>query len=126
MRPLSGIFSLLVAAAGWYYMFYSRAAQKLGGVEAQAVNLQRVRLRRVGGFVMFLLAVAMFAGVWSIDWQASRSAFVAVWFTVFILLGTIVVLALLDLRLTAKLRRRRAPTPTDLTPPPTGGTGGNA
>lgn len=105
---LVGIFSLLVAAAGWYYLFYSRAAQRLSGIENQDINQRRVRLRRIGGAVMMLLAVSVFAGVFTV--QSPRS-FVAVWLMVLALLGAIVVLALMDLRLTIKLRRRKRDLP---------------
>lgn len=108
MRPLSAILSLIIAVAGWYYMFYSRAAQGLGAVEGAAANLQRVRLRRVNGFAMFLLAVSLFAGVWTFDPRHQPSAFIIVWCSAIFLLFVIVVLALLDLRLTSKLRRRQA------------------
>lgn len=115
-RALSAIFAALVATAGWFYMFYSRAAQKLGGVEGAATNLQRVRLRRINGCAMFLLAVGIFAGVWSVDHKTSPGPFLIIWFGVMIVLCVIVVLALLDLRLTAKLRRaaRTEPPRTSL------------
>lgn len=110
-KALSAIFAVLVATAGWFYMFYSRAAQKLGGIESAATNLQRVRLRRVNGFAMFLLAVGIFAGVWSVDHKTSPGSFLLIWFGVIVVLCVIVVLALLDLRLTAKLRRTARPEP---------------
>ena len=62
MHAFTSIFSLLVAAAGWYYMFYSRMAEKLAPIEEQQINRRRSRLRRIGGFFMFLLAVFLFAG----------------------------------------------------------------
>ena len=109
MKPtaeiLSGILSLLIAVAGWYYMFYSRAAHRLSTIESAPANLQRIRLRRVNGFAMFLLAVGLFAGVWSIDPKRTPGLFGLVWVSVFILLLVIVILALMDVRFTAKLRR---------------------
>jgi peptidoglycan/LPS O-acetylase OafA/YrhL len=110
-KALSAILALLVATAGWYYMFYSRAAQRLGGVEGAAANLQRVRLRRINGFVMFLLAICLFAGVWTYDSHKAPGPYLLVWVVAFVLLLVIVVLALLDLRLTAKLRRTARPEP---------------
>src|SRR5260221_7699665 len=98
MNVLSTIFSLLVAAAGWYYMFYSRGAASLSGLEDQGLNDRRRRLRRIGGFVMFLLAAAFFAGFHTVDANDSAAAFLIVWMGVFLLLFTIVLLALLDLR----------------------------
>jgi hypothetical protein len=34
MNALIAIFSLLIAAVGWYYLFYSRAAARLESIEA--------------------------------------------------------------------------------------------
>ncbi len=103
---LPAIFSLLVAAAGWFYMFYSRAAHNLSGVEHDARNLRRIRLRRVGGFMMFLLAVAFFIGFQPYVWQSDLIA-MGVWMLVMFLLLAIVVLGLIDLRLTWQLRKPR-------------------
>ena len=113
MGSIPGIFSLLVGVAGWYYLFYSRAAEKLVGIEAIEINRQRSRLRRMGGFCMLLLAVCMYAGFYTFDPKHSAVAFTMTWITVFFLLFLIVLFALLDIRLTAKLRRDR------IQPPPT-------
>ena len=103
---LIDIFALLTAAAGWYYMFYSRAAHRLERVEAQHINLWRIRLRRFGGAAMMLLAILFFAGFQ--QWVESRAAlFAGIWLGVLFLLLTIVVLALFDLRLTWKLNEAR-------------------
>jgi 4-amino-4-deoxy-L-arabinose transferase-like glycosyltransferase len=107
MDVFSTIFSLLVAAAGWYYMFYSRAVANLSGIENESLNRRRQRLRRIGGFVMFVLAIALFAGFHSVDSSTSAQAFVLVWLAVFLLLLTVLLLAMADLRLTWKLRRGR-------------------
>jgi hypothetical protein len=107
MYPLSAVFSLLVAAAGWYYMFYSRAVANLSSIEDQAINRRRLRLRRAGGFIMFLLAIALFAGFHTVDSATSAQAFVLVWLSVFVLLLTVLLLAMADLRLTWKLRHNR-------------------
>lgn len=111
MGALPGIFSLLVAAAGWHYLFYSRAATKLVQVEDQATNLRRARLRRIGGFSMLILGVLFFAGFYSVDAKHSPAAFVAIWICVFALLFLVVFLALIDVRLTARLRRSRTKLP---------------
>ena len=87
-------------------MFYSRAAHNLTGVETDARNLRRIRLRRVGGFTMFLLAIAFFVGFQPYV-ERSRTAFLSVWTLVMILLLAIVVLGLIDLRLTWQLRKPR-------------------
>jgi len=107
---IAGALLSVVAAAGWYYMFYSRAVANLSSIEDQAINRRRLRLRRAGGFIMFLLAIALFAGFHSVDSATSAQAFVLVWLSVFILLLVIVLLAMVDLRLTWHLRnnRRRA------------------
>ena len=109
MGVFSTIFSLLIAAAGWYYMFYSRAAAGLNGIEDEHLNRRRQRLRQIGGFVMILLAVGLYAGFHSVDPNASAQAFLLVWFAVFVLLFAVLMLAMLDLRLTWRLRHRRRP-----------------
>lgn len=105
MDVFSTIFSLLVAAAGWYYLFYSRAVANLSGIENEQINRRRHRLRRAGGFVMLLLGAALFAGFHSVDSTTGAQAFVFVWLSVFALLLTVLLLAMADLRLTMKLRR---------------------
>ena len=109
MRYLAGIFALLTAAAGWYYLFYSRAAQRLSGIEDQALNDRRVRLRRVGGVAMVLLGAFFFAGSYAFDDpRQTPGAFLGVWTAVFGLLIVIVVLAMLDVRLTRRMRQQRS------------------
>ena len=115
MAALTSVFSLLVGAAGWYYMFYSRAALRLEKVEGQHRNRLRQRCRQANGLVMFLLAATLYAGFNSVDPQASPQTFISIWLGVFFLLFLIVVLAMVDLRLTWRLRQTRRPT----TPPPT-------
>lgn len=107
MLILPDILALLVAAAGWYYMFYSRAAHKLGSIENAKLNLERIRLRRINGFIMMLFAIFFFAGLNTVDPKRHPAVFLLVWGCAFALLGTMVVLALVDVRLTARLRRRR-------------------
>ena len=107
MRHLAGIFALLTGAAGWFYLFYSRAAHRLGGIEDERLNARRIALRRVGGVAMLLLGGFFFAGFYAFeDPNRTPTAFLAVWLTVFALLVALVVLALIDLRLTRQLRRR--------------------
>jgi drug/metabolite transporter (DMT)-like permease len=112
MGVLPGIFSLLVGACGWYYLFYSRAARNLGGVEDDATNLRRDRLRRIGGLTMLLLGGFIYAGFYTVDAKHSPAAFLLTWIAVFVLLLVIVLLALIDLRLTARLRRNRTKPPS--------------
>ena len=105
MRHLPGILALLIAIAGWFYMFYSRAAANLGSVEDAELNGKRIRLRRVGGFVMLLLAVAFFMLFYTFDSDEQAMEFIATLLAVLVLLCMILVLGLIDLRLTMKLRR---------------------
>ena len=107
MPYVSAIFALIVAAAGWYYMFYSRAAERLAEVEEQQLNQRRVRLRRICGFAMLLLAVCFFTLFWTFDPEQSRVAFALMMLAVLILLATVVILALIDVRLTYRLRQQR-------------------
>jgi hypothetical protein len=95
------IFAGLTAAMGWYYMFYSRAARRLETVEAQHINLWRVRLRRIGGGVMILLGVLFFAGFQDL----APIPFILVWTGVMLALLLIVALALFDIRLTWAIRK---------------------
>ena len=102
------IFAGLTAAMGWYYLFYSRAAVKLEGIEADRINRRRVRLRQTGGAIMMVMGVLFFAGFQ----QLSAIPFILVWTGVMLSLLAIVALALIDLRLTWGLprsHRRRPP-----------------
>lgn len=103
MDHLPGIFALLVAAAGWYYMFYSQAASKLHGVEDPAQNRLRVRLRRIGGLVIMLLAVSFYAMFVMLRRERFAAAGMLMVLVMALMLG-VVVLGLLDLRLTRKMR----------------------
>ena len=107
MHHLSTILALLIGIAGWYYLFYSRAAEKLAGVESHRLNRLRVWLRRAGGVVLLLLAPTFFAGFNSVDPAADPDAFMAIWVVVIVLLGLNVLLAMADVGLTWKLRRQR-------------------
>lgn len=108
MLYLAGIFALLTGAAGWFYLFYSRAAERLSGVEDQRANGRRVALRRAGGVAMLLLGGFLFAGFYTLERaEQSRGAFLAIWLTVFVLLIVVIFLALIDLRLTRRLRARQ-------------------
>ncbi len=108
MRYLVGIFALLTGAAGWFYIFYSRAAYRLAEIEDRKLNDRRVALRRVGGVMMLLLGGFFFAGFFALeDPHRAPKTFLAIWLTVFLLLIAIVVLAMIDLRLTHRLRSRQ-------------------
>jgi hypothetical protein len=107
MRHLSTILALLIGVAGWYYLFYSRAAEKLAEVEPHRLNRLRVWLRRAGGVVLLLLAPTFFAGFNSVDPATDPDAFLAIWVAVVALLGLNILLAMADVGLTWKLRRQR-------------------
>ena len=107
MQHLSTVLALLIGIAGWYYLFYSRAAEKLAGVESHRLNRLRVWLRRAGGLVLLLLAPVFFAGFHTVDPRDNPEGFVGVWACVMGLLGVNVLLALVDVGLTWKLRRQR-------------------
>jgi len=110
---LPGIFSLLVAASGWFYLFYSRAATRLQGIEEQSFNRRRVKIRRVGGIAMVLLGVAFFAGSYTFDAATQSTPFIVAWLLVLLLLMVLTVSALLDLRITMQLRKRSQKPPAD-------------
>lgn len=104
MRPLLAIFALLVAAVGWYYLFYSRAAERLEGVEEDRDNRRRGILRRTNGIIMLLMAVGIAAGTLRME-RLTPEVLMLTWLGVMVLLFVSVVLALIDVRLTLKLRR---------------------
>jgi drug/metabolite transporter (DMT)-like permease len=104
MQYLPAIFALLVGAAGWFYLFYSKAAHNLGAIEQQEFNRLRIRLRRTNGVVLLLLAACFAAAYYG---TGAQRTFVMLFMAVLVLLLGSVVLALIDVRLTRKLRRQR-------------------
>ncbi len=113
MFALAAILSLLIAIAGWHYLFHSTAAVKLVVVEDEKVNQQRVRLRRVGGFVLLTLAATLYVGFHRLDRDELEQADAVIafaWLSVAaMLMFVVVMLALWDIRLTAKLRKHLKP-----------------
>jgi hypothetical protein len=109
MHLFAALLALLIGICGWYYLLFSKAAARLGGIEDAAINRRRAVLRRVNGGVMFLLAWGFYAGFFAVDAQRTPHAFVAVWLSVLLLLLAIVLLAVADLRYTTRLRRRPRP-----------------
>jgi len=105
LRAFSAIFSLSIAAAGWYYMFYSQAASRLTSIESASANSLRIWLRRLNGLLMFLLAVAFFAGFFAVDLDHPTKMTAYVWLAVCFLVVALLALGLVDLRLTWRLRR---------------------
>jgi len=111
MHIIGAILCLLVAAAGWYYMFYSRAAQKLSGIESPQLNQRRIVLRRVNGCLMVALAVVIYIGIGELRREnlqpTDLGLFAGMMFTGLALMAGMLVLGLIDLRLTQNLRRRQ-------------------
>lgn len=107
MEYLPGIFALLVAIAGWFYMFYSRAAHRLATVEDDRINRRRILLRRVGGLSMVALGACFYAGYYATDREHPTRAFAMLWLIVLVLMMVILFLGLVDLRLTRKLREEQ-------------------
>jgi hypothetical protein len=105
MRTLGPIFALLIAAVGWYYLFYSRAADRLEGIEENRANRLRGTLRRVNAIIMLLIAVGIAVATYRFDMERMPQQFALTWLAVMALLFVSVVLALVDVRLTYKLRR---------------------
>ena len=102
---LPAIFALLIAAIGWYYLFYSRAAERLEGVENNRDNRRRGMLRRANALIMLLMAVGIAVGSYRFDIRRQPAEAGLIWLGVLLLLLVAVVLALIDVRLTVKLRR---------------------
>jgi len=111
-KYLPAIFALLTAAAGWYYLFYSSAARRLSGIEDNATNRLRVRLRRVCGAVIILMSAAFYSG--TVAFERERLGESALLFGAMLLLMlAMVMLGLVDLKLTGKLRRGPPKRPED-------------
>ena len=108
---LADIFALACATAGWFYLFSSNAAKRLAGLESRGRNSLRIVLRRICGALLFLLAVACFAGFNTVDDQRNPGAFLAVWTGAILLLMLIIVLVAIDIHLTWKLKRERTSKP---------------
>jgi cobalt/nickel transport system permease protein len=70
MRALPAIFALLVGAIGWYYLFFSKAASRLGSVEEQRTNRLRGLLRRINAILMLLIAVERAGSRDAPSWEA--------------------------------------------------------
>lgn len=106
MHTFVNILSLSVAAAGWYYMFYSRAAHRLAALEASRSNVSRIRLRRGCGGLLALLGMLLFVGSQR-QVEGRPVVFIVLWTGVMALLLVIVILAMIDLRLTLRIHRER-------------------
>jgi peptidoglycan/LPS O-acetylase OafA/YrhL len=113
-RALPAILALLIGVAGWFYLFYSRAVSNLANLEDLRINRFRMALRRVGALVMLLLGILISVGAYAFDPEHPSPPFFFTWMIVLVLLLAIVVLGLVDVRLTYKLRhtlRQRSTKP---------------
>jgi hypothetical protein len=107
MWLLTAILALLTGVAGWFYLFFSAAARRLGGIELQGANRWRIRLRRVNGFIMILLAALLYGGTYAAaDERTHPKVFILIWMSVTLLVSVILLLVLVDVRLTVGLRQR--------------------
>jgi hypothetical protein len=102
---LPAIIALITAAAGWHYLFYSRAAQRLDVIESTPINTRRSRLRRINGLTLLLLAGSFYVGI-KIDPHYHPLIFLLLWCGVLVLLLMAIVLAVFDLRLTSRIKRK--------------------
>jgi hypothetical protein len=107
MQLLAGSLSLLIAVAGWFYLFYSRAAHRLTGLEQPTINSRRIALRRLAGAALFLLAVLFYWGFITLDRPQAPIIFISIWASVMALLLLILGLGFIDLRYTLKFYRER-------------------
>ncbi|HET6249679.1 MAG TPA: hypothetical protein VFE47_18465 [Tepidisphaeraceae bacterium] len=105
------LLSLLIGVAGWYYLFYSKAAHRLEAIEAASANRRRIRLRRVNGAAMILLAILIYVAIGAVDFDSHRYLFLILWTGIIMVLFIVVLLALVDVRLTMKLRESQKRTP---------------
>jgi|HubBroStandDraft_6_1064221.scaffolds.fasta_scaffold1696645_1 hypothetical protein len=110
MAVLADIFALACGVAGWFYLFYSKAAGKLAIVEPAAQNTVRVRLRRLCGVALVLLGIGFYAGFNAVDDRRNPAIYLAVWMVSILLLLLIIALVAADIHLTRMLRRKSQET----------------
>jgi hypothetical protein len=104
MDYLPPIFSLLVAAAGWFYMLHASRASSLKGFETDRDNQLRIRLRRIGGAMMIGLAVSFYVAFVYSNRPGNAILVLICMGMVLLLLMAILALAYVDIRLTRKMR----------------------
>jgi len=104
---LPDILAALIAIAGWYYLFYSSAAGRLRIIEPEPANTLRLRLRKINGVLLVALAALLYIGFHAVNPDREPRKFIYVWLAVMLLLLLTLVLGMVDLRLTWKLRRQR-------------------
>jgi peptidoglycan/LPS O-acetylase OafA/YrhL len=84
-------------------MFYSHAAVSLQTIEQASLNRLRQRLRRINGLLIFLLAVCVIVLNYTLS-GSNATGFAVVMLLVVVMLVSIVALAWVDVRLTARLK----------------------
>ena len=104
-RALPGILAMLVGVAGWFYLFYSRAAANLSSIEDTKLNARRTNLRRIGAVVMLTLSILIAVGSYGFNPEHPTAQFFILWLVVIALLVMMMILGLIDVRLTYRLRR---------------------
>ena len=67
MHLVPGALSIAILLIGWYYVFYSKAAERLNGVEPTPVNRKRQIHRRLGGLLLLPMSALFLAGSYWID-----------------------------------------------------------
>jgi membrane protein YdbS with pleckstrin-like domain len=105
MHTLPAIFALLVAACGWYYLFYSKAASRLSSIEEEKTNRLRGLLRRINAILMLVMAVGIAVAMYKFNRDETYDLFLVTWVGIMVLLLVVMVLGLIDVRLTWKLRQ---------------------
>lgn len=104
MTFLPAIFSILVAAAGWFYILHAAQASSLKGFETDRDNRLRIRLRRICGVLMIVLAISFYLAYNLASNPDRRWIALFCVILVLLLLPSILFLAYVDLRLTRKMR----------------------
>src|SRR5437867_2245308 len=102
MRTLPAIFALLVGAVGWYYLFYSKAATRLGGIEEQRANRLRGLLRRINAILMLSIALGIALIMYKFNTEQTKAEGAIALLAVLLLTLAMVILGLIDVRLTWK------------------------
>jgi hypothetical protein len=105
VSSLLAIFSLFVAASGWHYLFQARGPYATVEDPTYRYNIRRLHFRKLGGLLMLVLGSLIFAGFFAVDQSEPTSAFIAIWLSVMTLVLIVILLALVDLRLTLKMRQ---------------------
>ena len=104
MSPLPAIFSLLIAAAGWFYVLHASRAKHLTMFENNRDNKLRIRLRQVCGGTIMTLAVLFYVAYLLAERKASPAGLAVCLLLIVAGLPVILFLAWVDLRLTRKMR----------------------